>query len=350
MASSLVPRAQVMSDLLTIREKTVLFTLLEPQCKLIKTTVAQVLEAKDTDGGGLGWSCVGCGVVSLIEDESIHSHFLRLYCVKSAKLLWEQELYIPFQYTATRTFFHTFPADGYQVGFNFANETEAEEFHLEVKAIQRKQEKMNDMIETTTSDQQDEGVEPVDHHESVEQHLTMDASFTTVTPASNTFKDLDPAMKRLLMQAKLTEEDLKDKDIAEAVDCIINKFGGLKAVQRELNNRGSVSKTLPRAAGASVSLVLKKGPLPPVPAIKSSTASQQTPEGTEGVQQSSAPPAPVPVNPERLRKSASFKHVGSSASAERSDLILTALKEVFRQRQLHQEDMSADGSPKELGQ
>lgn len=50
--------------------------------QLIKTTVAQVLEAKDTDGGGLGWRCVGCGVVSLIEDESIHSHFLRLYCVK----------------------------------------------------------------------------------------------------------------------------------------------------------------------------------------------------------------------------------------------------------------------------
>lgn len=57
------------------------------------------------------------------------------------------------------------------------------------------------------------------------------------------FKDLDPAMKRLLMQAKLTEEDLKDKDIAEAVDCIINKFGGLKAVQRELNNRGTFTLT-----------------------------------------------------------------------------------------------------------
>lgn len=28
-----------------------------------------------------------------------------------AKLLWKQELYIPFKYTASRTFFHTFPAD-----------------------------------------------------------------------------------------------------------------------------------------------------------------------------------------------------------------------------------------------
>ncbi len=41
------------------------------------------------------------------------------------------------------------------------------------------------------------------------------------------------------MQASLTEEDLKDKDIAEAVDCIVNRFGGLKAVQRELRNRGA---------------------------------------------------------------------------------------------------------------
>lgn len=50
--------------------------------QLIKTTVAQVLEARDIEGGRLGWSCLGCGVVCLIEDESVHSHFLRLYCVK----------------------------------------------------------------------------------------------------------------------------------------------------------------------------------------------------------------------------------------------------------------------------
>ena len=54
-------------------------------------------------------------------------------------------------------------------------------------------------------------------------------------------KDLDPSMQRLLLQAKLTEDNLKDKDIAEAVDCIINKFGGLKAVQRELRSKGTIS-------------------------------------------------------------------------------------------------------------
>lgn len=52
------------------------------------------------------------------------------------------------------------------------------------------------------------------------------------------FKDLDPAMMSLLMQAGLTGEE---KDIAEAVDCIINKFGGIRAVQEELRNRGTLT-------------------------------------------------------------------------------------------------------------
>ncbi|XP_018529062.1 actin nucleation-promoting factor WASL-like isoform X2 [Lates calcarifer] len=243
MASSLVPGCHVMSDLLTIRERGILFTLLEPQCKLLKTTVAQVLEAKDTQGESPGWGYLGCGVVCLIEDESVHSYFLRLYCVKRAKLLWEQEVYIPFKYTATRMFFHTFPADSHQIGFNFANQTEAEEFYLTVKAVQRKQENMTDMIkmtdtaaDTSTSDPPDSGMKPVEHLDMDEQ-FPLDAPSSTVTPATSSFQDLDPAMRRLLMQAKLPVEDLKDKDIAEAVDCIINKFGGIKAVQRELRNK-----------------------------------------------------------------------------------------------------------------
>lgn len=45
-------------------------------------------------------------------------------------------------------------------------------------------------------------------------------------------------MRRLLMEAGLSEEDLKHKDVPEVVDCIINHFGGVKAVQRELRKRG----------------------------------------------------------------------------------------------------------------
>ncbi|XP_076598216.1 actin nucleation-promoting factor WAS [Chaetodon auriga] len=155
MASSLVPGCRLMSDLLTIREKGVLCALLQPRCKLIKTTVAQVLVATETQGEGPGWSCVGCGAVCLVEDESIRSYFLRLYCVKRAKLLWEQELYVPFKYAATLTFFHTLPADGHQVGLNFASEIEAEEFHLAVEAVQIDQEKMTRMAEIANTEKED---------------------------------------------------------------------------------------------------------------------------------------------------------------------------------------------------
>lgn len=54
------------------------------------------------------------------------------------------------------------------------------------------------------------------------------------------FQDLDTSMRSLLMQAQLSEKDLKDKDVAEAVDCIINQIGGVSAVQRELRNRGAL--------------------------------------------------------------------------------------------------------------
>ncbi|XP_049439878.1 neural Wiskott-Aldrich syndrome protein [Epinephelus fuscoguttatus] len=356
MASSLTPGIHAMSDLLTIREKGVLFTLLEPQCMLIKSTVAQVLVATETEGERPGWSCLGCGAVCLIEDTFIHSHFLRLYCVKRAKLLWEQELYVPFQYAATRTFFHTFPADGHQVGLNFANEAEAGEFLLAVEAVQRNQEKTTMMTEIavtenkSTSDPPDSGTEPLEQLDE-EPHSPVDEPSIAVTaPSSSNFKDLDPAMRRLLIRARLTEEDLKDKDVAEAVDCIINRFGGLKAVQRELRNRGPVSQTLPRATGASISLALKKGPLPPVPSIKGGTTSQQTPQCTDTQNQSQIsswipppPSTPAPGLPERLRKSASFKHVGSPAATGRGDPILTALTELFRQKQLLQGGTSADG-------
>ncbi|CAK6955595.1 neural Wiskott-Aldrich syndrome protein isoform X1 [Scomber scombrus] len=356
MASSLISGCQVMSDLLTIREKGVLITLLEPQRKLIKSTVAQVLVAKENQGGSPGWNCLACGVVCLIEDQSVHSYFLQLYCVKRAKLLWEQEMYIPFKYTATHTFFHTFPADGHQAGLNFANEAEAEEFHWAVEAVQRNQEKMTGMIEMTNADKEDispcnlpkSGVKPVDQ----EQHSPIDAPSTTLTPTISS--DLDPTMRRLLMRARLTEEDLKDKDIAEVVDCIINQFGGLKAVQRELRNRGPVSQTLPRAARVSISHALKKKPLPPVPPIKSSTASQQTPLGSDTQDQSplvawnppppSVPPQPVP---ERIRKSASFKYVGPPTTSEKGEQILSALRDVFRQKQMLQRSSSKDGSQME---
>ncbi|XP_063767597.1 actin nucleation-promoting factor WAS [Eleginops maclovinus] len=348
MASGVIPGCQVMSDLLTFREKGVLFTLLHPQCKLIKSTVAQVLVAEETGGESPGWTWLGCGAVCLIEDTYIHTYFLRLYCVKHATLLWEQELYIPFKYTAPCKFFHTFPADGNQVGLNFANEAEAEEFLLSVEAVQRDQEKMTMMSEKTDVEKKIKSTSDLPNFGTIKRLDLLDKEQHFQKEERPMLKELDPGMRRLLVQASLTEEDLQEKDVSEAVDCIIKQFGGIKAVQRELRNRGPVSHTLPRAAGASISLALKKGPLPPVPSQGSST-SQSTPPFTNSLHQSTIPlqiplppSTPAPVLTERIRKSASFKPVASQAASEKGDLILNAMRELFRQKKMQR--TSADQS------
>ncbi|XP_047438183.1 neural Wiskott-Aldrich syndrome protein [Mugil cephalus] len=335
MASYNFPGSAVMSDLLAIREKGVLLSLLEPHCKLIKTTVAQVLQSRE--GECPGWSRLDCGVVCLVEDESVSSHFLRLYCIKRAKLLWEHELYIPFRYTAKCAFFHTFPADDHYVGLNFANKIEAEEFQLAVDAVH---EKMACLIEANTETVDRSTSDPCDLDEpeddlDEEKHFAVDSPSATVSPTTSCFKELDPVMRKLLIQARLTEEDLKNKDIAEAVDCIINRYGGLHAVQRELRKAGPVSQTLPRAAGKSF---YKAQPLPPVPSIKDRTTFEQTTQGTvapdERKDSAYIVTSPSPAVTDRITRSTSFKQVGIPTARENGDLILAALKEVFRKKQM----------------
>ncbi|XP_014905777.1 wiskott-Aldrich syndrome protein isoform X2 [Poecilia latipinna] len=329
MALSHILQSHVMSDLLTIREKGILVRLLEPHCKLVKTTVAQILQASDSEGERRSWHRVDCGVVCLVEDTSLQSFFLRLYCVQRAKLLWEQELYIPFKYAASRAYFHTFPGEAHQVGLNFANESEAEEFQSAVEDVQ---EKMTAMIgKTKTEEKIISTSSPPDLKEENEDNLYEEPfCFSSVPASPNLFSGLDPDMKKLLMEARLSEEDLKNKDVAEVVDCIINQFGGLKAVQKELKKKSTVSQTLPRSAGASISLALQKGPLPPVPSAQNA---EQTTDNTTGTGDSQDTPPAAP-GPGRLRRSASFKDVGSSAEPQKSDLILKALREVFSQKQM----------------
>ena len=66
------------------------------------------------------------------------------------------------------------------------------------------------------------------------------------------FHDLDTSMRNLLMRAQLSEDDLKGKDVAEAVECIINQIGGVKAVQRELRKKGALLWKMSSSVGSIV--------------------------------------------------------------------------------------------------
>ncbi|XP_015244890.1 PREDICTED: neural Wiskott-Aldrich syndrome protein-like [Cyprinodon variegatus] len=332
MAVGRVLQSQVMSDLLTFREKGVIIGLLEPHCKLLKTTVAQILQAKDSGDESRSWHRLDCGVVCLVEDTSVQSYFLRLYCVQREKLLWEQELYIPFKYTASRAYFHTFPGEAHQVGLNFANENEAEEFQFAVEGVQEQLAAMINMTNTGEKSISSSNL-PVSWKKDVGKLYKEPISTPRVSASQGLFSDLDHGMRRLLMEAGLSEEDLKHKDVPEVVDCIINHFGGVKAVQRELRKRGPVCQTLPRAAGASISMALHKGPLPPAPVTQNY---QQTPENMTTTDEVLDTPTAGSA-PGRMRRSASFKDVGFTPEPQGNDLFLNALREVFKQKQMFQQ-------------
>ncbi|MBN3306591.1 WASP protein, partial [Amia calva] len=85
------------------------------------------------------WSLQHCGVICFVKDNPKRSYFIRLYDIKEGKMIWEQELYNQFIYLTPTPYFHTFPADDCQVGLNFADEFEANNFqnHLEDKINQR---------------------------------------------------------------------------------------------------------------------------------------------------------------------------------------------------------------------
>ncbi|KAJ0044141.1 hypothetical protein NL108_008411 [Boleophthalmus pectinirostris] len=316
MGLEMIPGFQVMSDLLTIKEKNIIISLVEPHCTLMKCTVAQVLQSTEEPEGAL-WRSLGCGVLCVIRDSSINAYFLRLFSVQKAELLWEHEVYVPFKYTVSRTYFHTFPADGHQTGFNFADETEAEEFHFAVETIKEDLDKLS--LENT-SEKSDVSSEISDAREKPSSHTETETSSPTLSPTTaSTFEhDSETFLKRLLSQSHLTEEDLRIRSVSDIVDHIISQLGGVQAAQKELHRGllGSGSKTLPRSTGSALSQ--KKGPLPQTPSSTGPPITEQEPLLYSNT-------APV-----RVKKSAPVDG-GKNA-------MLSALTELFKKKQLLQNE------------
>ncbi|CAL9703914.1 unnamed protein product [Knipowitschia caucasica] len=262
MGSGVMPGFQVMSDLLTMREKAVLRSLIQPNCELMKSTVAQVLQSQEQPEEALAWSRPMCGVLCVIKDQSLNTHFLRLFCLKNAELLWEHEVYVPFQYNASCSYFHSFPADGHHTGFNFADETEAEEFHFSVENIRKKQDTISF---ENTSKRNKLSPEIADIREKLlqtERRISAPAVAPKATAAIHSGERMssllqagepDSLLKRLMSRSRLSEEELMTRSVSDIVDHIIAESGGVQAIQMELHReRGANFKTLPRYSGASL--------------------------------------------------------------------------------------------------
>ncbi|XP_036425475.1 wiskott-Aldrich syndrome protein [Colossoma macropomum] len=279
--------SRVLSSLLSTRENGLLFNMLGQDCSASACAVVQLLMATAACKGQKSeWKFHSCGVVCLVQDRKLQSSFIRLFSVKRAKLLWEQELYSPFEYLAPRPYFHTFPGDECRTGLNFADEEEAGRFY---GAVQK-------CIKSTRA-----------HPVFMRTHSLDSASGWLLREKLNSGKESrSPSPKTpppfdLRMTSTTVGPGIKP------------------AISFTPTSQSTISsKTLSSPNAASVSLAQKKGPLPPIPS-NPRVASSGTGHNVNLASSFSIPlppPYPAPkINPAGIRKSASFAPRGNYSSA-----------------------------------
>lgn len=103
--------------------------------KIIDVTVARLYIAYPDK---TQWQYTGLsGAITLVDDLVGHTFFLKLIDIFGHRgIIWDQELYINFQYYQDRTFFHTFEIEDCYVGLLFIDIKEAEHF---LKRVQKRE-------------------------------------------------------------------------------------------------------------------------------------------------------------------------------------------------------------------
>ncbi|XP_053682613.1 actin nucleation-promoting factor WASL isoform X2 [Sabethes cyaneus] len=114
------------SQLLTNDENEQLFSLLGRRCQTQCTAVVQLYMTQSP--AHASWVKRWTGALCFIKDNIRKSYFFRLYCLKTNRLVWEQELYDKIDVTKPKPFLIVFEGQDGIVAFNFATEDEATAF------------------------------------------------------------------------------------------------------------------------------------------------------------------------------------------------------------------------------
>ncbi|GMG33909.1 unnamed protein product [Ambrosiozyma monospora] len=104
--------------------------------KIIDATVARLYIAYPDP---TEWKYTGLsGSIVLVDDLVGHTFFLKLVdIIGNRGVIWDQELYVDFQYNQDRSFFHSFEIDECYVGLLFEDKSEASHFFKRVSAKEK---------------------------------------------------------------------------------------------------------------------------------------------------------------------------------------------------------------------
>ncbi|XP_055605696.1 actin nucleation-promoting factor WASL [Uranotaenia lowii] len=125
-ADRVARKANRPSSLLTNEENEQLFGLLEKRCQSLCTAVIQLYMTQSP--AHASWVKKWTGALCFTKDNCRRSYFFQLYCLKTNRMVWEQELYQNIEVTKPRPFLIMFEGVEGIVAFNFATEDEATAF------------------------------------------------------------------------------------------------------------------------------------------------------------------------------------------------------------------------------
>ncbi|MCJ8734926.1 hypothetical protein PDJAM_G00240900 [Pangasius djambal] len=337
------------SRLLTPQENERVEDLLGRRCVPQCTTVVQLFMALPHSPNT--WSLQHTGVLCFEKDNPKRSYFIRLYDIKASKLVWEQELFNQFTYHRIEPFFHTFHADDCQVGLNFANEEEAENFFFIVdekisqrnKHLEKRQAKgltlsrdchdtlpplppngSGSLLPLGNINIQNQAPPTKSKKEKKEKEkkskkkgsklskalIGAPSGFTHVGHLGMDSNSVDPDLMTLLSRAGISEADMRDSETSQLIYEVIERSGGMEAVKKELNQqdrppppppsvrRTSLPPVPPGSSSAPLSSQARLGPLPPPPGGSPSTGSRSPsvrslPPTPSGGRTGPLPPPPV---------------------------------------------------------
>lgn len=335
----------MLSDLLSIQENERLVDLLGRRCVTLATAVVQLYMALPYSPAH--WSLQYTGVVCFVKDNPRRSYFMRLYDIKEGKMIWEQELYNQMTYSDPKHFFHTFPADDCQVGFNFASEQESECFKntIEEKINQRANRQDKKQVPNEGSGTIPSSMTTIDiPNPDILQYRYRSPSVPVPAPACldkgkkdkkgkkkgprltkadigapSGFKhvthvgwdpnagfdtnNLDPDLKKFFSCAGISDDQLTDKETSKFIYDFIEQSGGLDAVKQEMRNQDVLappSRSLPPVPGPPPAAPPARnpphvpGPPPRAPPSRNQKPQQRGPVPSPPHGRAGPPPPPPP--------------------------------------------------------
>ncbi len=325
------------SILLQSEENSKLFSVIGSRCVSLATAVVQVVLAEPA--GSNQWSKKCCGVATFIKDNQKRSYFIRVYDLRNARMVWEQEIYNQFKYKTPRTTFHMFDTDNCPAGLNFANEEEANQFKIAVQGkLRQRQTRRTErrragnapaprpppastapvsiglpMATTPTAPTADFGTMGKKDGKKEKDKKKKTKLTKEAIGAPTNFRhvghvgwdpdkgfdvnSMDPELKSLFDQAGISEDQLKDKETAKFIYDFIEDHGGVEAVKTEAKRLPA-----PPVPAPSPSIPSMEAPPPPSRALPlPPRSSPAPPPPSRGI---GAPPPPPSRGPARGGSSA----------------------------------------------